>query len=384
VLKPGRVLAVALMIALAIVLMPHRIREMLPFGDKRPASAPEEAAGGYGTNPHVLFVPESAIDSQELPNMVFRASDDADAPLPYFEVGPQTYMLFGNVAGADTNNRGWTANAGFVVTDDGVVVVDALGTPQLGRRMFATIRSVTDKPVSHLILTNTRPDHLFGTPAFRQVSGVRIIAHPGAIAYLRSAEMARAIERRRSLLPGDMEGFEVVRPDMLAGGELFEELILRVGGKTFDIYNTGNHSSSGDLIVEQVEDGIVWISDLAVNQRIPFMGDGDSRVALEALEWLKEGFADARLMIPGHGSAQKPPFPMIERTRGYVQRLRDALEQAIREGKGEQEAVEKGDFAEWENTPLYGLYHPENTRRVYQELIRTTPERTRDVVTAGP
>jgi len=87
-------------------------------------------------------------------------------------------------------------------------------------------------------------------------------------------------------------------------------------------------------VVNQVEDRIVWISDLAFNQRTTFMADGSSQQVVEAIDWLLEQFADARLMVPGHGSAQSAPFPMVTNTRNYMVRLRTIMARAIENDPG--------------------------------------------------
>ncbi|RMD70033.1 MAG: MBL fold metallo-hydrolase [Gammaproteobacteria bacterium] len=323
----------------------------------------------HGTDPHRLYLPKRAIDTEEIPNIPLKASDPPDAPLPYYKIASDTYMLFGNIAEVDPYNRGFNGNAGFVVTERGVVVIDALGTPKLGSRLIATIRQVTDQPIRFLILTHNHPDHSYGAIAFRRAGAV-VIAHRGTLDYLRSTRFERSVAFRRDIIPKDMEGFEGVVPDILVDGPLYSKVTLKAGKRTFDIYNTGPHHSFGDLVIHQVEDGIVWISDLAFNQRVTFMGDGNSKLAIQGQNWLLEHFKDARLMVPGHGSAQTPPFPMVEKTRAYMQRLRDFMARAIEEGLDLQDAVEASveAFSDWKGVRLFDLNHRANANFVYREM----------------
>ena len=277
-------------------------------------------------------------------------------------------MLFGNIAEMDEYNRGWNGNAGFVVTSEGVVVIDALGTPKLGQRMIATIRSVTDKPITHLILTHNHPDHSYGAIAFRRLGGVTVIAHQGTLKYIYSENIDNSVAYRRSFIPEDMEGFEAVKPDVLIDDETFSKHTVRSGDRSFDIYNTGMHHSHGDLVVHQVEDNIVWISDLAFNQRTTYMGDGSSKQAITSQTWLLETFPNAKLMVPGHGSAQTAPFPMVTMTQSYMQRLRDVMGEAVDQGLDLQDAVNRADFPEWHDTRLYELNQRANANFVYREM----------------
>jgi glyoxylase-like metal-dependent hydrolase (beta-lactamase superfamily II) len=322
----------------------------------------------YGTDPARTWYPDSAINSTDIPNIVLRESDAADEPLQIYPLNERTWLLFGNVAITDVYNRGWTGNAGFVVTDDGVVVIDALGTPKLGERLIATIKTVTDKPIRYLIVTHNHPDHAYGTVAFKRLGGVTIISHEGAEQYFNSGRWETSVEFRRSILAPDMQGFEFVLPDIAIGGDVFSRHNIVVGGASFEIYNVGPHHSFGDLVVHQVEDNIVWVSDLAFNGRTTFIGDGNSKQALASIGWLVSNFPDAQLMVPGHGSAQTTPFPMLEKTRAYIERLRNIMAQAIEDDVELQDAIEQASFEDWKDTRLYGANQPANASFIYREL----------------
>src|SRR5688500_4489639 len=68
-------------------------------------------------------------------------------------------------------------NAGFVVTDSGVVVIDALASPAQAESLLQAIRSITRQPIRWLVLTHHHPDHHFGAVVFRR-AGAKVISHP--------------------------------------------------------------------------------------------------------------------------------------------------------------------------------------------------------------
>ena len=315
-------------------------------------------------------LPPDAIDTDTLPSIVIQTDAADAAPLPYYRLAPDTYFLYGNIAQVNERNRGFNGNAGFVVTADGVVVIDSLGTPELGRRLIATIRSVTDRPIRYLILTHSHPDHAYGAVAVRELDNVTVIGHPGILDYLASPVIDESAGYRRDILGSDMRGFKGVEPDVyIDQPRLDKPHVLELGNRRFAIYNAGKHHSSGDLVVHQSGADILWISDLAFNQRTTFMGDGDSKQAIEGQNWLLENFAaDARLMVPGHGSAQTAPFPMVAKTRDYIQRLRDEMAAAIDNGLTLSEAVEQSRFPDWADVPLYEANHRRNANFVYLEM----------------
>jgi len=314
------------------------------------------------------FLPQVAIDTQQIPRIVLQADAPDDRPLPCYRIGKSTYLLFGNIAQVDVENRGWNGNAGFIVTGEGVIVIDTLGTPRLGRRLLATIAAVTDQPVRYVIITHNHPDHAYGAAAFQQLDGVTVITHAGMLDYTGSSTLQRSVDYRRDILGNDMQGFEPVEADVLVDGERFGKQRIQLGNQVLDIYNAGSHHSYGDLVVYQVNDGILWISDLAFNQRTTFMGDGDSRQILEAQDWLMRNFHDVALMVPGHGSPQTRPFPMVEKTRRYVERMREAMREAVEDGVSLLDAVQQTEFEDWKDTRLYESNQRANAGFVYREM----------------
>lgn len=330
--------------------------------------AREELAHDFGTVKHSKYLPASPYNTTDSPRYAIGEVETVDAPLPVYKLTPTTYFFYGNIAEVDENNRGFNGNAGFVVTSEGVVVIDALGSPKLGKRIISTIKHVTDLPIKALIITHNHPDHAYGAVAFKALDDVTIIGHEGTMKYINSDRVDHSVNYRNTFIKSDMEGFEAVKPDVLIGGELYSKKTLHIGDHTFDIYNTGSHHSYGDLVVHQLDENIVWISDLAFNNRLTFMADGHSEKGIEAQTWLLETFADARLMIPGHGSTQTSPFPMVSKTRSYMQKLREKMAEAVENDMELQAAVDNTPFPEWQDANMYELNHKKNVDFVYREM----------------
>lgn len=313
-------------------------------------------------------LPAAVIDTDVLPDITIDAAASLERPLPVYRLADNTYMFYGNISVLTEQNRGFNANAGFIVTGQGVIVIDTLGTPRLGQRMISTIRCITDRPVKYLIVTHNHPDHAYGASAFMAIKGITIITHPGTIDYNHSATLESSVDYRRQVLPEDMEGFKPLQADTYLTGEPFIKKRIRLGNEVIDIYNTGKHHSYGDLVVHQVNQKVLWIADLAFNQRTTFMGDGDSAQILKAQDWLLQTFADAELVVPGHGSAQRPPFPMIAKTHDYVTRMRNAMHKAVEDDVSMLDAVQTVEFKDWQHLPLYESNQRANANFVFREM----------------
>jgi len=313
-------------------------------------------------------LPATAIDTEEIPVIDLEPDAPDSRPLPVYQLDDHTYFLFGNISTLNGNNRGFNANAGFVVTGEGVIVIDSLGTPKLGRRLISTVQCVTNQPIKYLVVTHNHPDHAYGAAGFQAIEGLTVIAHPGTIDYNHSESLQTSVDYRNQLLPQDMAGFKPLNADTYVRNEPFNKLRISLGEEVIDIYNIGKHHSYGDLVVHQPGSKFLWISDLAFNQRTTYMGDGDSAQILQAQDWLMQTFPDTRLMIPGHGSAQTPPFPMVSKTRDYVERMREAMLSAVEDGASMLDAVQNVEFEDWRDVPLYDSNQRANANFVYREM----------------
>jgi glyoxylase-like metal-dependent hydrolase (beta-lactamase superfamily II) len=354
-------------IVVLLLAMPIQAAEQNNGGEKLHYDR-QEVAHRFGTTQNAQFLPKTAINSEAVPDYTLQEFDSADAVLPYYQLADNTYFFFGNIAEVDENNRGWNGNAGFVVTPEGVVVIDSLGTPKLGQRMIATIRSITDQPIKYLIITHNHPDHAYGAVAFSYLPGVTIIGHQDILKYLNSDRIEHSVAYRETFIASDMAGFKAIRPDILVDVPLYDKITIKLGKDAFDIYNVGAQHSYGDLIVHQRNENIVWVADLVFNNRVTFMADGNSKLAIAGQDWLLKNFAGVSLVVPGHGSAQTKPFPMVEKTRSYMARLRRVMAREIEAGVDLQDAVSKADFADWKAVRLYDLNQRANANFVYREM----------------
>src|SRR5260221_6760104 len=98
------------------------------------------------------------------------------------KVTERVYYVQGQPGVASAANEGFNSNAGFVVTGEGVVVIDALGTPALGAALRRAICSVTNEPIRRVILTHYHADHFYGLAPLKD-AGADICAQQAARGY---------------------------------------------------------------------------------------------------------------------------------------------------------------------------------------------------------
>ena len=280
-------------------------------------------------------------------------------------VAPDTWMVQGLSALGSPANRNFISNAGFVVTPGGVLVIDALGSPQLARELRAEIARVTPLPVTHVIVTHYHADHIYGLQVFKD-EGATIVAHRQALLYLNSeAAQQRLKASREELFPWVDESTRLVDADVWLDGPA----TLRVGGQVFEIRPAGPSHTPEDLVVWAPAQRALFVGDLVFRGRLPFVGQADSAHWVEALDSLLA--FDAQVILPGHGPISVSARADLELTRDYLQHLRRTMGEAAREMEPFDEAYARTDWSRFERLPLFGVANRMNAYNTYLLMERS-------------
>lgn len=284
------------------------------------------------------------------------------------QIGAHSYYVQGQSGAASTVNQGFMSNAGFVVTRDGVVVFDTLGTPPLAEKLIAEIRKLTAQPIRRVVISHWHADHYFGLQAFKAL-GAEVWAHAsGRPALATDAAAARLRQRRELLSPWIDEGFRGIPADIWIEGDADFEL----GGLSFQLRHIGPAHAAEDLALYVKEDGVLFTGDVVFRGRVPFVGDADSRAWLVALDRLLA--LTPRAMVPGHGAASLDPASDLTLTRDYLNYLRESMGRAVAEFVPFDEAYAATDWRSWEDLPAFAAANRANAFNTYllleQESLR--------------
>lgn len=288
----------------------------------------------------------------------------AGAPMSPRQVAPSVWFVEGLAALGSPANQNFVSNAGFIVTSAGVVVIDALGSPELARRLMERIRDVTDKPVTHVIVTHYHADHIYGLQAFRAV-GARVLAHEAARLYLNSdLAQLRLQASRKELAPWIDERTELVPADQwLSSG-----MELVVGGTKMLIEPVGPSHTPEDLVIYLPAEQVLFAGDLVFRNRIPFVGQADSRQWIKALEGLLA--YPARVIVPGHGPMSTDARADMELTRDYLIHLRTVMGAAADNLEPFDAAYQAADWRRFEGLPLFRVANRMNAYNTYLLMER--------------
>ena len=275
------------------------------------------------------------------------------------QVAPDSYMVQGLSAMGSGANRNFISNAGFVVTKDGVLVIDALGSPALARELLAEIRRITPAPVRYVVLTHYHADHIYGLQAFKD-AGATVIAHQAGREYLNSETAALRLQTSRvELAPAVDAQTRLVPADRWIDGRT----TLQLGGLDFVLQPAGPAHTPEDLVVWVPQLKLLFAGDLVFRGRIPFVGQADSGRWITALDTLLA--FDARIIVPGHGPASASARADLELTRDYLAYLRKTMGEAARNMDPFEEAYARTDWSRFDKLPLFNAANRINAYNTY-------------------
>ena len=214
-------------------------------------------------------------------------TDLAEKKVSFDELGPG---LYGYTAEGDPNS-------GIVVGDKGVLVVDAQATPRMAEDVIARIRQVTDKPVTHIVLSHYHAVRVLGASGY-----------PGAEIIASDVTRDLIVERGRQDMDSEIGRF----PRLFRGKEsipgltwphvvFHRRMTLWMGDREVQIIHVGRSHTAGDTVVWLPKEKVLFAGDTVEFGATPYCGDAhftDWSATLDVVSAL-----GAEKMVPGRGRA---------------------------------------------------------------------------------
>ena len=306
--------------------------------------------------------PASLDSEQPLTGEALYNSDKVPGSVLYDlpqEVIPGVWSAIGATAPGTYANSGHNNNLSFVVTDEGVVVVNAGDNYQLAKALHEEIRKITDQPVKFVVLENGQGHAMLGS-SYWQEQGVPVIAHVDAAHEIEEQSFA-LLEAMQGRAKEKAQGTKVVMPDIV-----FEDSkVIELGGERIELLNLGPAHSPGDIVVWLPQRKLVISGDMAFHQRmLPLFEHTDTAAWIET--WDAFEALGAEVVIPGHGG----PTDMAtvrKYTRDYLVYLREKVAEVLENGGTLQEAYEV-DQSPYMHLPTAEFLAKRNAGRVFQSM----------------
>lgn len=295
-----------------------------------------------------------------------RVYPELSIPFEAESVGAENVYYFAGLSGVPgPENEGFTANSGFVITSEGVVVFDALGTPSLGFEMIDKIREMTPLPITHVVISHYHADHVYGLQAFRDHTEAKIIAQESSAAYIQSPDADRRLEQRKvALSPWVDDNTRLIAPDLTFD----QTTTLKSGGFRFTILHAGPAHAPDDSLMMVEPVGVLFSGDIIQNGRVPFLASSevDTRNWMKAIDKVRA--LEPEILIPGHGQASGNAMAALNFTYDYLAYVRGKMGDAVDQWVPFEEAYRQTDWSQYKHLPAFDASNRSNAYRVYLEM----------------
>ena len=258
-------------------------------------------------------------------------------------------------------------NSGVIIGDDSVMIIEAQATPRLANKVIEKVREVTDKPISHLVLTHYHAVRVLGASAF---GADQIIM----------GETARAMVVERGQedwdsefqrFPRLFEGHESIPGLTWPTTTFSDNMTVYLGNRQINLMHLGRAHTAGDIVIHVPDQNVMFTGDIVEYRSACYCGDGHFGDWSDTLDNIKAFDVDA--IAPGRGDAligKEMVNAAIESTRNFVaSTYRPAARVAARNGtlKDVWDAVREECDPKFSDYAIYEHCLPYNVARAYDE-----------------
>ena len=213
-------------------------------------------------------------------------------------------------------------NAGFVIGDDGVAVIDTFQDPRPAKVLLGEIRKRTSLPVRFVVNTHYHLDHVNGNDVFG-AAGALIVAHPNVRAWMRTENL--------KMFDPPITPEKKARLAALPLPELVidSHADLYLGSRRINVRYYAGHTGS-DLVVSVPDARVVFCGDMLWKEHVPNLIDSSTAAWIQSLDAMQKDYG-VSTWVPGHGDVANAQDVLT--FRKYLADLRDGVKRQQAAGK---------------------------------------------------
>jgi glyoxylase-like metal-dependent hydrolase (beta-lactamase superfamily II) len=258
-------------------------------------------------------------------------------------------------------------NSGVIIGDESVMIIEAQATPRLANKVIKKLREVTDKPISHVVLTHYHAVRVLGASAF---GADQII--------MGDAARAMVVERGQEdwdsefqRFPRLFEGHESIPGLTYPTTTFSDDMTVYLGNRRIDLMHLGRAHTAGDIVIHVPDENVMFTGDIVEYHSACYCGDGHFADWGDTLDNIASFDVDA--IAPGRGDAlvgKDMVHAAIENTRDFVaDTYNPAARIAARNGslKEAWDAVRAVCDPKYSDYAIYEHCLPFNVARAFDE-----------------
>jgi cyclase len=285
-----------------------------------------------------------------------------------------------------------SGNAGFVVGDRGVLVVDTFYTPVAIEELIETIGTETKQPIKYAINTHYHLDHTGGNQVFA-ARAIPIIGHDNLISWQttknrRFLPTTEELQKRRTDIAKQLSDTPLDQTDKRAG---FERQLRRIdvqltikltnptvtfstgtvhlylGTREVILFTLPGHTG-GDVLAYIPDANVVFTGDMGWRKTLPNLVDATVNDWITSLDTLLKQYPTAKF-VPGHGEVATADD--VKEFRDYLDDLRTRVKKAIADGLTLDQAKQQLKLPDRYKTFAFQNFATPNVEDMYNELSGT-------------
>lgn len=276
------------------------------------------------------------------------------------KVSNNVWAIVGPLSNRNKTNLGNNATFGFVVTAEGVVLIDSGGSFKGAKELHQVIKSVTNKPVRYVINSGGQDHRWFGNDYFSQI-GAKII----------SSEAAKRDHKKRSVTQWGMLETLIGKENIKGTKEKFADITFKqqykfkFGGVDFELYYKGQAHTPGDVFIWLPASQVMFSGDIVYTERMLGIGEESKSKTWLAVFDAMAAFKP-KFIVPGHG-APTTLKKATKDTRDYISFLRKSVADFIEQG-GDASEISKINQSRFKYLNNYENLKGRNALKVFTEL----------------
>jgi cyclase len=276
----------------------------------------------------------------------------------------QLQKIGNGIWAAIVNDEGLAGgNAGFVIGDDGVLVIDTFQDPQPAKVLLAEIRKLTALPIRFVVNTHYHLDHVNGNDVFA-AAGATIVAHRNVRAWMRTENI--------KMLDPPVTPEKKARVQSLTLPTVVHDshIDLYLGSRRINVRYYPGHTG-GDSVVWIPDARVVFCGDMLWKDHIPNLIDASTGPWIESLDAMQKDYGQST-WVPGHGGVANAVDVLT--FRKYLADLRAAVRREQSAGKSRDALVQallpglKSSYGKW---GFFNDYARLDIEQTAQELLET-------------
>ena len=258
-------------------------------------------------------------------------------------------------------------NSGVIIGEDSVMIVEAQATPRLANKVIEKVRDVTDKPISHVVLTHYHAVRVLGASAYGADQIIMGEAARGMVMERGQEDWDSEFQR----FPRLFEGHESI-PGLTYPTTTFNDrMTVYLGNRRVDLMHLGRAHTAGDIVIHVPDENVMFTGDIVEDHSACYCGDGHFAAWGTTLDAIKA--YDVNSIAPGRGGAligRDAVNRAIESTRDFVDSTYTPAARVAAQGgtlKQAWDAVRAACDPKFADYAIYEHCLPFNVARAFDE-----------------